>query len=121
VPLVTVLATAWGPASGGINTFNVDLCLALGRRIGDAVTIACVVPFATLEQIDAARAQYVQLIRLAELAPAADSFEESRADEVIRVVKEQLKTDSQWWIGHDVHSGPVALRCRDICQEADVR
>ena len=95
--------------------FNVDLCLALGSRIGDAVTVACVVPFATPEQIDAALLDSLHLVRLGESTPAADDFDESRADEVIRVLREQLKLDPQWWINHDLHTGPVAVRCRDIC------
>ena len=55
------LATNWGPQHGGINSFNYDFLSALGVAFHGKVLIICVVPSATIDEIDNAKRSFVDL------------------------------------------------------------
>lgn len=94
--LVTV-ATAWGSAEGGVNSFNYDLTIALSRCAMGRV--ACLVPSASLEEVqDAASSRVTLLIR-----PGLFRNEECVSD-LDLAVGELVR-----WIGHDLHTGDVAI------------
>jgi hypothetical protein len=62
---VVLLATAWGPKAGGINTFNMDLARGLRAALGDAGRVICVVPSADAAASRSARDSGVTLASVA--------------------------------------------------------
>jgi glycosyltransferase involved in cell wall biosynthesis len=93
--LVTV-ATAWGPAEGGVNSFNYDLTIALSRCAMQRV--ACLVPSASPEEVQDATGNRVTLLIRPELFKSGESVGDLRS----------IVGESVCWIGHDIHTGDLA-------------
>lgn len=101
---VLVSATAWGPTHGGINSFNVDLCKAFGLL---GFEVVCVVPRATIAEVQSALASGVSIVSLDVDGERFDESHVSRAATLLHGRKFNL------WIGHDVVSGPFTKKLRD--------
>src|SRR4051812_47734063 len=41
---LVVVTDGWGPSFGGINAFNLDFCLALGRLLRGRARVVCLAP-----------------------------------------------------------------------------
>lgn len=113
--LIAVLTTAWGAQHGGINAFNADYCVALSKQLRGIADVICVAPYADLQHINEAGLLGVTLLSLDSANNEKYEFEEHRADQVIRQLYEQYNKKPDWWIGHDVKTGPVAIACANIC------
>ena len=107
--IVVVVATGWGPSFGGINAFNLDFCLALGRLVrGSARAICITSPIDDLTRASVAD-RGVELIRLPQTIfnRPADAVQAActtlRANRVERI---------DLTIGHDVYTGPIAIALR---------
>ena len=100
VEIITV-ATSWGCAEGGVNSFNFDLTLALARCAVNRV--GCIVPSATPDQIQEAEECKVTLIVNPEV------FEGQGPS----LNRSQLG-NSPCWIGHDIQTGELACKLRDV-------
>jgi glycosyltransferase involved in cell wall biosynthesis len=105
------IATAWGPRFGGINAFNQDLCQAVAAACGPRVPILCFAFAASARDVEQARAAGVHLVPLEGNAGAA-AVDVSRAHEMAHLAKDWGDVD--WWIGHDVISGPVAIQAGSL-------
>lgn len=107
VAAIAFVTTAWGPRHGGINAFNTDLCTAVAALRSD-LRVVCFVLQATREDIARAEARDVELVPM-EGTPhkftAAHRFELN--------AKTHAWTDLEWWVGHDVHSGYVAVEAAE--------
>lgn len=104
---IVVLATAWGPRFGGINSFNFDLCLALSRVLRRH-RVVCVVPSASEAEVIAAMSSGVTLITLG-AGPAVDD-PVALSGAVAAVVAAHIPLASvDWWLGHDAKTGPLAV------------
>jgi glycosyltransferase involved in cell wall biosynthesis len=110
---VAVLATAWGPRYGGINSLNRPLCEALAKECRS--TIICVVPRASsTDRKEADRSG----VRLLSLDVDGDDFGESLgAIAAERVAAEGLLPVSHW-VGHDAITGAAALEARKATPSA---
>lgn len=110
---IVFLATAWGSKHGGINSFNHDLVLSLTSMVSSAAgKIICVVPTEPKkEDREHAESKGVILLSLGHTAKSNDLTPES-ADEIIAKLN---RYSPIWWVGHDVKTGPIALKARDIC------
>jgi glycosyltransferase involved in cell wall biosynthesis/tetratricopeptide (TPR) repeat protein len=102
-----VLATAWGPKHGGINSFNYDFVNALGVAFHDKVDVFCVVPNATAAEIKEARHSFVTLVR-PENPPQGEILEASYAAEIVRRLGDVVDANTVW-IGHDLFTGEAAV------------
>lgn len=104
---IAFVTTAWGPRHGGINAFNTDLCTAVAALHRD-LQVVCFALEATREEIANAEARDVTLVPMQgmpkEFTPA-HRFELN--------AKAQTWSDLEWWIGHDVHSGYVAVEAAE--------
>ncbi|MFM8331986.1 MAG: SUMF1/EgtB/PvdO family nonheme iron enzyme [Candidatus Methylumidiphilus sp.] len=111
-----LLATAWGPKHGGINAFNTDFAKALGRLLG-AGRVVCVVLDATPEDIADAASGHVRLLA-DESWKEPDRFTPTLARDVLALLEKHGVTPQPGtaWIGHDIHTGDVALRLAALAQ-----
>ena len=115
-PMVVLLATAWGPVHGGINSFNVELARSLGVMPARAYQLACVVPQANAgDREDAA----LHGVRLLEAHEELGGLPASVADAVAQQLA--LGDGSRVvWVGHDDKTGPLALALRRRCASSRV-
>ena len=105
---LVLLATAWGPKFGGINSFNVEFARSLNLP-DRAYELICIVPSATAEEIEDAQRHGVRLMQLANGILGAD-LSPNDAEEIYELIAEfDRKTI---WIGHDTKTGPVAIELR---------
>lgn len=108
VAAIAFVTTAWGSRHGGINAFNTDLCIAVAALRSD-LRVVCFVLDASREDIAHAEARHVELVPM-EGGPqeftAAHRFELN--------AKAHAWTDLEWWVGHDVHSGYVAVEAAQV-------
>lgn len=103
---VVAFATAWGARHGGINSFNMDLLQSLASAYRHALTVTCIVPSASREEVKSAQDGEVRLLSLdlqarspAEAADAWDSLPKSLG---------ALEGDRIVWLGHDRITGDLA-------------
>lgn len=101
---IAFVTTAWGPAHGGINAFNTDLCEALARLTDVDLDVICVVLHATPEEIKRADERGVRLVPL---EGECRDFVLAHAFQLSHLA--QSWDDLRWWVGHDIISGPVAV------------
>ena len=101
-----VLATAWGPQHGGINSFNYDFVKALGVAFHDTIDVFCVVPRATDTDIQDARHSFVTLVHLPN-PPESEALEAAHAAEIVRCLGDVVDANTVW-IGHDIFTGEAA-------------
>lgn len=113
---LVLLATAWGPKAGGINAFNQDFAMALGRLLGPG-RVTCVVLEASMQDRQAAAENNVTLLDAGKNQDS-NRFEEFRADDVLRLLQQQdIKPRCETvWIGHDIHTGELSNRIAEISQ-----
>lgn len=109
---IVFLATAWGPRLGGINSFNMDLAVAIAALLGSSYDVYCVVLEYVNGDIENAKELGVELLPL---NVADDRYDEHRAFETwekLRVKKSDINVE--WWVGHDVISGVAANALPEI-------
>lgn len=111
-PSLVLLAVGWGPKLGGINAFNTDFAKALGETLRPH-RVVCVVLDADKSEIADAAAANVTLLPLGK---NKEEFDDLYAEAVQSLLgKSGIQVDaSTIWLGHDVHTGPVALRLAEI-------
>lgn len=114
-PNLVLLAVGWGPKLGGINAFNTDFAKALGETLGPN-RVVCVALSADDGEIADAAASNVTLLPLGK---NKEEFDDYYAEAVLGLLgKKSIPFDSSTvWIGHDVHTGPVALRLAEITSQ----
>lgn len=104
-----ILATAWGPQHGGINSFNYDFVKSLGEVFHRCVRVICVVPKMTSEEKEDAAGSHVELIDLSN-PPSGEKLEAGHAAEIIRHLNLMETTpDNTVWLGHDLFTGGAAV------------
>lgn len=104
---IVFLDTSWGVKHGGINAFNMDLCIACAKVLKDEYNVICVVTHAKPEEIASATKDGVTIISLFDAYKAEDKLDSSWADKIWRQLKSKNLT-VEWWVGHDIKSGEVA-------------
>ena len=102
-----VLATAWGPKHGGINSFNYDFVQALGVAFHDKADVLCIVPDAADAEIENAHHAFVTLVRLHN-PPQSGVLEAGYAAEIVRQLGNVVDTNTVW-VGHDIFTGEAAV------------
>jgi predicted ATPase/glycosyltransferase involved in cell wall biosynthesis len=102
---IAFVASAWGPRFGGINAFNADLCRAVATARPD-VNVYCVTGGARDSEINQALTAGVQLVNV-----DRNNLDRSQSQLIARALADWARTvqDLQWWIGHDVITGPAAV------------
>jgi glycosyltransferase involved in cell wall biosynthesis len=110
---IVIIADNWGPVEGGINSFNMDFTMALGRFLKDKVRVICIVKsaIASLPRPDRDNDN----IELVELSNLGEEYEfDYQAIESVVSCLYNLKLDGNfvWWVGHDVRTGPIALELK---------
>lgn len=111
--LIVFIATAWGARFGGINTFNKDLVVAMASILPEEkYRVVCV----TLDSTPAERAS-ADLAKVTLLSIGNPDNKKSFSDDdhtsVTRLLRDEFP-DSHiiWWIGHDLITGPLALKAK---------
>ena len=110
---LVLLATAWGPQFGGINSFNYDLARSLAVLLAGRVRITCVVPAAQPDEVEEAARSIVELLPLA-VGPTSGSLGPETAREVAARLAATEAIPISAWVGHDLVTGPVALRMVEL-------
>ncbi|WP_346355764.1 tetratricopeptide repeat protein [Azotosporobacter soli] len=112
---IVIIADAWGAKLGGINSFNFDICTALGKvsaRYG--VDVICVTMGATEAEIKEAKENGVSLISI---EVSKEGIKPHRAYEIVGKIKNIYSGEVLWWIGHDVFTGEVAMKCKVLSEQ----
>jgi len=107
-PFIVIFATAWGPKFGGINSFNCDLCCALSAILSRHKVVCVSLQASPTEVLEAADSgvTLLSLHRDKETEFVAEWWE----DVTSKLASSKVPPPSvEWWIGHDVKSGPLAL------------
>ena len=107
---IAFVTTAWGPRHGGINAFNTDLCAAVAALRSD-VRVVCFVLEASGEEIAEAAARDVELVPM---DGAPQEFTAAHRFEL--TARAHTLPDLDWWVGHDVHSGYMAVEAAQQTQ-----
>jgi transcriptional regulator with XRE-family HTH domain len=105
---ILFLATYWGYASGGVNTFNIELCRAVSAALPPNLKLHCVLPKATEEQIRDAELSKISILHLSK---RRDIYAEGDEQELAAEI-EKKDLNVRWIIGHDVKTGKMALSLR---------
>lgn len=111
--VIVVITNHWGPAYGGINSFNTDFCAALAGLEQDRLKIVCVVNTATDEDWNDARRANVELATIPFQATGA--IKNSHIVAALQTINVDVN-DVICWVGHDILTGFVAFelsRARD--------
>ncbi|MDR7225255.1 hypothetical protein [Aminobacter aminovorans] len=114
---IVLIATAWGPDLGGINAFNQAFAAGLAVVGAGSVKVSCAVTNWTVETSRKAGSAGVLLIPIA-------GDEETRplrhcGVEVLDYLAAQnLPTEVDVWVGHDVISGEAAVEAAMTCGRA---
>ena len=109
---VVFLATAWGSRLGGINAFNVDLVVHLASLLHSKYEVCCIVLNTEPTDIEEAKEKQVTLVSL---EVASENYEESHSYQIIHALEANSPIENvAWWIGHDLVSGKIANKLRDI-------
>jgi glycosyltransferase involved in cell wall biosynthesis len=109
--VLLVAATGWGPSFGGINAFNLDFCLALGRLLKGAARVVCLTTSVDDTTRTAAREKGVEILALPGVWSGDPGATVQAARELLRRAGiERLDLT----IGHDVFTGPVATSLRTL-------
>lgn len=108
MPKIVLIATAWGPAFGGVNAFNQDLAMGLAKLLA-AGEVYCLLPGATAEEEASARNVGVRLVTI----PGCARGDRMHHDLVDRTPGDlvALTGEDVVWVGHDMITGPLALAC----------
>lgn len=107
---ILLLATAWGPKYGGINSFNQDFALGLGTNLLGKGRVFCAVPHATEDERRHAEKGHVTLVSINK-PPDVDRFDASWSfDLSARLRRESSVERIDYWVGHDVLTGEAAIQ-----------
>lgn len=107
---VIAFATGWGSKYGGINSFNTDFLSAFGVAYHSNVQVVCIVPEATVEQVEDARITHVRLVPLP-FSPQDKTLSESHAFAAIAELARlgvSFIQEETFWLGHDRITGAAA-------------
>jgi glycosyltransferase involved in cell wall biosynthesis len=109
---IVIIAEAWGPVNGGINVFNADFAKALGVVLkGYRIKVICVVGELITAETDP-EADNVKLLALSE-NPGSE-IRDTRLAEHIKGKLDEYSYNVLWWIGHDIRTGPLAERLKEV-------
>lgn len=105
---IVLIATAWGPEEGGINSFNRPFAEALALVGSGSVDVSCAVTNWTVDAARDAKTAGVLLVPIKgdeEKRPLRDCCTEILA----YLAEHRATTTVDAWVGHDVISGEAAL------------
>jgi glycosyltransferase involved in cell wall biosynthesis len=114
---IILVATKWGSSHGGINSFNTDLLSNLNKLISDKYSLYCVVNEASFDEIKNAESSGVELIPLNLNYPKNEISDELLLD-IIKSIEQIGRRRILWWIGHDLITGPIALRAKKLVKHS---
>ncbi|MDB5348508.1 MAG: hypothetical protein JWP89_6885 [Schlesneria sp.] len=109
---IVVVATGWGPSFGGINSFNIDFCLALSRIVSDDTCVVCV----TSGVDDVTRSFYEEQynIRLVTLPRINDVISDDVATSAAVLLRKYQFRNVPLVCGHDVITGAIAISLSQV-------
>jgi glycosyltransferase involved in cell wall biosynthesis len=111
---IVLLSTAWGPRHGGINSFNHAFAIGLAREGQSAVRVFCAVLNPSDPDIGSASAIHnVTLIPIRRKGEP-DRLDRAWAHELVQILKRDHDVHHvDWWVGHDLISGEMAVAGRE--------
>lgn len=114
--LYVLISNSWGTINGGINSFNYDLCLAVGRYlINSKHRIVCVVLKASTDEI--AKAQNEYNVSLISLNKNTEEYDDPCVEAILyKLLNENKICDKVYFVGHDIKTGFIAKKCKDIAK-----
>lgn len=110
---LVAFSSRWGAAFGGINSFNADLLKAVALGYDGRIKVSCVVPLASVEEREAARAVGVELI----VVGCGDSEFSANLALVLNATKSLVSEAPDGplaWLGHDRITGHLALEAAKV-------
>jgi tetratricopeptide (TPR) repeat protein len=109
IPTIAVIQTAWGSKFGGVNSFSTQLCRALVETVV-VHRVVCVCFSASAEDVINSASDGVQLVSLG-INPTKSA--DIPPETVLDALRNAGIGAAEWWIGHDVFTGPIAAACRE--------
>jgi len=106
VVTVAVLATAWGPKFGGINSFNAEFCRSLRKKVGASYEIICIIPNSS-----SITEKTADIEIFAVRDDENDDFDES---DVPKIVGRLRHAKDLIIVGHDVKTGKISNSIGDL-------
>ncbi len=107
---IVLLADAWGPVKGGINAFNIDFTLALGKYLKGGTRLICVVKEAHVALPDKEK-DHIEVININK--PSDGKFDAAFMKEVFVTLKDIQVENVIWWVGHDLRTGKLAASLKE--------
>jgi len=108
---IVVIATAWGTKFGGLNSFSTELSRALAQKLTEH-RLVYLCKEASPTDLEDARKARITLLEIASLT--AQSLNEELALKAVQRIRSAGVEHVDWWIGHDLVTGPLALQCRSL-------
>ncbi len=115
---IIFVATSWGTAHGGINSFNFDMCKAIGMRRKDSNEYTYCVVLDAISDMDKRKALKSFNVNL--VCAFCENYEVHENDmelpDFLGGLDETInfdESDSVLWIGHDIKTGNFANLCRN--------
>lgn len=107
---IILIATAWGPKFGGINAFNMDFAKGLASHLGQNGKVFCGVLNATDTEVSAAQNDAnVTLLSINKQSNENEFDSDSANDFYVKFQDHVPGGTLDYWVGHDVISGDVAI------------
>jgi glycosyltransferase involved in cell wall biosynthesis len=113
---IVFFVTSWGFENGGINSFNHDLCKATAELENRSLNVVCVVPHCSALVAKRARSMRIVIISL-DRSAKANSFGANDAHATLELLPEHGVENIDWWVGHDVHTGPIAKTAKELSRK----
>ena len=118
---IVLLSTAWGPRHGGINSFNHDFAIGLAREGRGTIRVFCAILNPSDADIAAARTTHKVTLIPIRRKQEPDRLDRAWAHEVVRNLKRDHDVHRvDWWVGHDLVSGEMAVAGREAATGSKV-
>lgn len=105
------ISDGWGPKYGGINSFNYSLCIAMSKIRYDNFKVICL----STDVSENEKGNVYEKYGLILCNLATDDL--ANIDGIVKkLIYEKLidtNEDTILWVGHDIKTGFIAIKCRD--------
>ncbi len=111
---IIIITTAWGAKYGGINVFNYGICSALPKVLPEDYKLECIIyPSKSADIPNNKETQ--EALKLGLTLKYVDANSEF-FDVYWKAVGDTKANGDvvKWWVGHDVHTGHIAKKCKEI-------
>ncbi|MDR2720574.1 MAG: DUF4062 domain-containing protein [Nitrososphaerota archaeon] len=105
---VVFVVSEWGDRLGGVNSFNYDVCSAMSSVLSKETKVVCLVLGELSEK--ARKDATEKNVCIVQYNKTFDNIQEQEYPDIVNRVSSSVPVDDKTiWIGHDIHTGPLAI------------